>query len=167
MLEDLPDDGGIVQAWRSGAAGPHTGDTPARRCRRPGAAQVQARGVDFTPASPRPAARPFEAPGFRRQSPVHDHASSPPGARGQHTVADEEVGFRSRRHRRQPFQELQRLEHQLLLTITTKRGLCDRRRAEVGREGEMTNAVRLATTFLVLQTFPLDIHGGMPRDGMS
>jgi hypothetical protein len=30
-----------------------------------------------------------------------------------------------------------------------------------------TNAVRLATTFFVLQTFPLDIHGGMPRDGMS
>jgi hypothetical protein len=57
--EDLPDDDGIVQRGDQAQPPPHWGHAttsmPKTLCMR--AAQVQARGVNFTPASPRPAAR--------------------------------------------------------------------------------------------------------------
>ena len=59
MPEDLPDDGGIVQRGDQAQPAPHWGHAstsmPKARCMR--AAQVQAGGLDFTPASPRPVAR--------------------------------------------------------------------------------------------------------------
>jgi hypothetical protein len=39
--------------------------------------------------------------GLGQHASVRDHALAPPGARSQHAIADEEVGFRPGRHRRQ------------------------------------------------------------------
>ena len=52
MLEDLPDDGGIVQGGDQAQPALTLGTR-----QHVDAAQVQARGVQFTPASPGPAAR--------------------------------------------------------------------------------------------------------------
>jgi hypothetical protein len=74
---------------------------PNARCMR--AAQLQARGLAvFTPVPSRPWARARA-----------DYLRAPPGARGQHAMANQQVGFGPRRHPRQTLRKLQRLEHQL------------------------------------------------------
>ena len=78
------------------------------RCMR--AAQLQAREPLFASTLSAPAASGAKAVGSHA---TRDHALAPAGARGQQTMANQQVRCRPRCHRRQTLQQLQRLEHQL------------------------------------------------------
>ena len=93
---------------------------PNARCIR--AAQLQARGLALHPGAVRTCGqRRRRGRGLGRHASVRDHALAPAGARGQHAVANQQVGFRPRRHRRQTLQEFQRLEHQLPRAVVPRR----------------------------------------------
>jgi hypothetical protein len=51
--------------------------------------------------------------GLGPRASIDNHSRAPSGPRGQHAMANQQVCFRPRRHRRQTLQELQRLEDQL------------------------------------------------------
>jgi len=57
---------------------------------------------------------------------IDDHSRAPACARGQHAMANKQVCVGPRRHRRQPFQELQRLEHQLPRAVVPRRPQLER-----------------------------------------
>jgi hypothetical protein len=90
------------------------------RCMR--AAQVQARGVGFTPVPSGPGVSgAVEAAGSAATRPYATTRSRQRAARGQHAMAYEQVGFRPWRHRRQALQEFQRLEDQLSCPVVPRR----------------------------------------------
>ena len=85
------------------------------------AAQLQARGLLFTPVPSGPAARGgAKAVGSGTTASVSYNSIAPAGARGQHAMANQQVRFRPRRHRRKTLQQLQRLEHQLARAVVPR-----------------------------------------------
>jgi hypothetical protein len=116
VREDLPDDGGIVEGGDQAQTAPTVwtgqhvdGEGPVHEGRPGPGVRL---GLFPHPVRSRGQRRraPRRVRGVGHSASVGDHAAAPPGARGQHAMADEQVGFGPRGDGGQAFQKFQRLE---------------------------------------------------------
>jgi hypothetical protein len=121
--EELPDDRGIVERGDQAQAAPAMGTRQHADAERPvheGRPTPGARGGLHSGLVQTRGPRRRRSRRLGPHASVRDPALAPPRARGQHALANEQVGFGPRRHRGQPFQELQRLEDQFSRPIVPR-----------------------------------------------